>query len=220
MFQDPRTGPDSTIPLPVRRLLLWYRRSRRDLPWRGKATPYAVWVSEVMLQQTQVNAVIPYFQSFMARFPTVTDLAWAPLEEVLKIWEGMGYYARARQLHKAAALVVEGMGGHLPQTYSDLITLPGLGPYSAAAIASICFGERVPVMDGNVVRVISRFLAFDADLSRSNARSRIHEYLLGHMPRHSPGDFNQALMELGALLCRPERSNLSNLSPCHELQGP
>jgi A/G-specific adenine glycosylase len=187
----------------TRRLLRWYRRHRRALPWRRRAAPYAVWVSEVMLQQTQVKTVIPYFNRFMARFPSPRALARARLHDVLRVWEGLGYYARARNLHSAARRLAAHHSGRLPTTSRALRRLPGIGEYSAAAIASICHGEPVPAVDGNVVRVLARFLGLRVPGGASGLRRRVRAFLLPRIPRAHPGDFNQALMELGALVCRP-----------------
>src|SRR5437762_543875 len=168
----------------VRRLLAWYRKEARDLPWRRTKDPYAIWVSEVMLQQTQIATVIPYYERWMKRFPTMRALGKAKLDDVLKVWEGLGYYARARNLHRAAKSMKT-----LPRTSEDWRAVPGVGAYTAAAIASIVHGERVAVLDGNVRRVLSRLEA--RDVSEAPA------------PRGNPGDYNQALMELGQRVCTP-----------------
>ncbi|MEI6210909.1 MAG: A/G-specific adenine glycosylase [bacterium] len=188
----------------TQRLLRWYAAHRRDLPWRGHADPYAVWISEIMLQQTRVDTVCPYFERFLARFPTVATLASAPMPELLKLWEGLGYYARARNLQAAARQIVAHHHGHLPRTATALAALPGIGPYTAAAIASICFAERVPVVDGNVARVFSRYLGWSDDFRKLPARRKLADWLQPQMARvRVPGDCNQAMMELGALLCLP-----------------
>ena len=174
-------------------LLRWFRRVARDHPWRRTREPYAVWISEVMLQQTQVATVIPYYERWMRRFPTVRRLAAAPLDDVLKAWEGLGYYARARNLHKAAKAIAS---SEFPSTREAWESLPGIGPYTSAAIASIVHGERAPVRDGNVNRVVSRLLKTDDS-------ARIDEFLERAIPAKSPGDFNQALMELGQRVCVP-----------------
>lgn len=174
------------------------------MPWRGHADPYAVWVSEIMLQQTRVETVRPYFARFLSRFPTLADLAAAPTPDVLKIWEGLGYYSRARNLQAAARQVVTQHHGHVPRAAAALAALPGIGPYTAAAIASICFSERVPVVDGNVARVFSRYLGWSDDFRKFPARRKLAAWLQPQMARvPSPGDCNQAMMELGALLCLP-----------------
>lgn len=173
-------------------LLPWFDRNRQDLPWRRTTDPYKIWVSEVMLQQTQVAAVIPYYERFVRRFPTAGALARAKLESVLKLWEGLGYYARARHLHAAAARVVRDHGGRLPRTIEGLRALPGIGAYTAAAIGSIAFGIPVPVFDGNVHRVTARFYGTNDPPAPP-------------VPPGRPGDFNQAMMELGRLVCRPRK---------------
>ncbi len=187
----------------VGRLTEWYHSSRREMPWRREPTPYWVWISEIMLQQTQVETVIPYFRRFIRRFPNVRRLAAADLQEVLRSWEGLGYYARARNLHRAARLVVAESGGKLPASYEALRKLPGLGPYTAAAVASIAYGEPVPAVDGNVLRVLARFWGIDADIRQAATRLLVSERLKPIIQTTDPETFNQALMELGALVCRP-----------------
>ncbi|MFH1809961.1 MAG: A/G-specific adenine glycosylase [Pseudomonadota bacterium] len=184
-------------------LLRWYDTHRRQLPWREDPTPFKVLVSELMLQQTQVDKVVPYFERFVRRFPDFEHLAAAPLDDVLALWSGLGYYARARNLHRAAGLVVEKHGGALPSTLDALRTFPGIGPYTAGAVLSIAFAQQVPLVDGNVERVLARWLALDGD-PRAAPRKKIILDLASKLvvgPR--PGDLNQALMELGALVCRP-----------------
>jgi A/G-specific adenine glycosylase len=173
------------------------------MPWRDRPSPYRVWVSEIMLQQTRVDTAIPYFRRFVAAFPSVRALAAAAPQDVLKAWEGLGYYSRARNLQRAARQVLTLHGGRLPRTSARLRGLPGVGPYTAAAIASIAFREPCPVVDGNVLRVMARFRAIAEATHRSSVRRRIETFLASHVPRERPGDFNQAIMELGALVCRP-----------------
>jgi len=186
-------------------LLAWYDLHRRDLPWRtpkGVARdPYRVWLAEVMLQQTTVKAVIPYFEKFLARFPAVADLAAADRDEVLRLWAGLGYYSRARNLHACAIAVMERHGGEFPATAQDLKTLPGIGAYTAGAIAAIAFGERVAAVDGNVERVIARLDALDAVLPQ--AKPVIAARVTELVPKQRAGDFAEALMELGATVCTP-----------------
>lgn len=187
-------------------LLAWFRAHRREMPWRSRPAPYPVWISEIMLQQTQVATVRPYFDRFLRRFPTVRALARAEEDEVLKAWEGLGYYARARHLRRAAREVVARHGGRLPRDASGLAALPGIGPYTAAAVASICFGERVPVVDGNVARVFARLWLLADDFRRAAPRAALAARLLPALDAtESAGDLNQAMMELGALVCRPRR---------------
>lgn len=184
-------------------LLAWYDENRRILPWREKPEPYRVWVSEIMLQQTRVEAVKPYFARFMEHLPDVESLAAAEEDELLKLWEGLGYYSRARNLKAAAQQIVEQHSGKMPSEYHDLIKLKGIGSYTAGAISSIAFGHPVPAVDGNVLRVIMRLLADDSDISEASVRKRVEEDLKPVMPKDRPGDFNQALMELGATVCLP-----------------
>ena len=173
------------------------------MPWRSRPTPYRVWVSEIMLQQTQVQTVIPYFKRFVRRFPSVRRLARADLQDVLKAWEGLGYYGRARNLHAAARIVDGQRSGRLPRSVRELLKLPGVGNYTAAAIASICFDVPVPAVDGNVVRVATRLWGIADNPRQTSTRASIVLKLASCItPRH-PGDFNQAMMELGALVCRP-----------------
>ena len=186
-----------------RALLRWYRRHKRDLPWRRTTDPYAIWVSEVMLQQTRVDVATSYYERWMARFPTVASLAAASEEEVLQSWSGLGYYSRARNLHKAAKAVVDDHGGNVPGTFDGLRALPGVGSYTAGAIASIAFGKAVPAVDGNVVRVACR-IAGIRDPSKPAARRRIEAVAASWVPARGAGDWNQAVMELGATVCTPK----------------
>lgn len=179
-------------------LLDWYDANGRKLPWRQDHDPYHVWVSEIMLQQTQVNTVIPYYQRFMTEFSTVSDLAQAPEAKLMKAWEGLGYYSRARNLQKAAKQIVNERGGQWPQTAVGLQELAGIGPYTAGAIASIAFNEPVPAVDGNAFRVFSRLLEIDLDIVKPQTRP-VFEKVIGHiMSPDRPGDFNQAIMDLGS----------------------
>ncbi len=184
-----------------RRLLLWYRRNGRTLPWRETADAYPIWVSEIMLQQTQVDTVIPYYERFLKAFPDVSVLARAPLERVLKHWENLGYYSRARNLHKAAAILMETCDGRIPDTYEELIQLPGIGDYTAGAILSIAYGQALPAVDGNVRRILSRLFALRPPEDEAKALRALAACLI---PKRHPGDFNSALMDLGAALCRPK----------------
>jgi len=187
----------------MHRLLAWYRQHRRQLPWRDEPTPYRVWISEIMLQQTRVTAVQPYFARFLDRFPTLAELAAADQQDVLKAWEGLGYYSRARNLHRAAQMVIE-QGGAIPGRSEELAQLPGVGPYTAAAIASIAFGEPSPVVDGNVLRVVARHRGLRDDIGSVRTRNQIRESLVNAIRQAGdPSAFNQAMMELGALVCTP-----------------
>ncbi len=182
-------------------LLEWFDAHKRDLPWRHVDDPYAVWVSEMMLQQTQVTTVVDYFERWMARFPDVEELADAPVEEVLELWSGLGYYRRARYVHRAAQRIVKEYNAEVPSTVAQLRELPGIGPYTAGAIASIAFGKREPVVDGNVMRVISRLYAIEGDPRRAPAKEAIWKRAAEVVDPDRPGDFNQGLMELGSLVC-------------------
>src|SRR5262245_16734060 len=188
-------------------LLAWYDRHRRKLPWRAVpgevADPYRVWLSEIMLQQTTVKAVAPYFLRFTARWPTVAALAAAPLDDVLKLWAGLGYYARARNLHTCAKAVVERRGGRLPATQAELAALPGIGPYTAAAIAAIAFDAPAAAVDGNVERVVARLFAVQQELPAGKPEIRRRAEQL--VPTARAGDFAQALMDLGATICTPKK---------------
>lgn len=187
-----------------RRLLAWYRRHRRDLPWRRTRDPYAIVLSELMLQQTQVATVVPYFQRFLERFPDLQTLAGAGAQSVLHAWSGLGYYRRARNLHLFAKKVMEEYDGNVPADPEELRKLPGVGPYTAAAVASIAFNQPFACVDGNVVRVIARLTCEPGDPAGRPARKRIEQWADRLLARKAPGDFNQALMELGATLCRPK----------------
>jgi A/G-specific adenine glycosylase len=197
-------------------LLAWFRRGHRDLPWRKTQNPYAIWISEVMLQQTRTETVKGYFERFMRQFPTVTDLANAPLDDVLSLWSGLGYYSRARNLHKAAQHLRDLHGGQFPTDPSDIEQLPGIGPYTAGAIRSIAFSQAAPIVDGNVVRVFSRLFALDERLDSPAGKTLYWTLARALLPnaappgtppktQNDPGDTNQALMELGATVCLPKR---------------
>lgn len=195
----------------VRPLLGWYDRNARILPWRSEPTPYRVWVSEIMLQQTRVEAVKPYFERFTGELGGVRELAECPEDQLLKLWEGLGYYNRVRNMQKAAVVVMEQYGGELPADYGKLLSLPGIGPYTAGAIASIAFGLPVPAVDGNVLRVLSRVTLCGDDILRQSVKSRWEKDTARILPKDRPGDFNQALMELGAVVCVP-----NGLPKCEE----
>ncbi|NOZ12512.1 MAG: A/G-specific adenine glycosylase [Acidobacteria bacterium] len=185
-------------------LICWFRKCRRDLPWRENRTLYRVWVSEVMLQQTRVDTVIPYFLRFLDRFPDVSALAKADLQDVLKLWEGLGYYARARNLHRAARKITDEFSGIIPPDPERFRSLPGVGPYISAAVMSIACGYPLPVVDGNVLRAVCRIFALKDDISRPSAKKKVAALLTKQIPETQPGDFNEALMELGATVCTPK----------------
>lgn len=192
------------IPLISASLHEWYAQNKRDLPWRHSQDPYHIWLSEVILQQTRVEQGLPYYHSFVAAFPTVEDLAMAPEDEVMKLWQGLGYYSRARNLHRAAKIVTNEFGGRFPNTKDGLLTLPGVGPYTAAAIASIAFEEAAPVVDGNVIRVISRLFGISAPVDSPATLREIHALAKSLLAEHKPSVHNQAMMEFGALQCTPK----------------
>ena len=198
-------------------LLFWYGRAARVLPWRDHPEPYRVWVSEIRLQQTRVEAVKPYFERFLAALPTVSDLARAPEEQLLKLWEGLGYYSRARNLQKAARIMAERYGGEVPASYEELLALPGIGEYTAGAISSIAFGIPVPAVDGNVLRVVSRLSADDSDIGNPALKKDVAARLRRILPEGRAGDFNQAMMELGATVCLPNGAPLCGECPLSSL---
>ena len=188
-------------------LLLWYLQNKRDLPWRNTTNPYPIWLSEIMLQQTRVAQGMPYFLKFTDAFPTVFDLANADEETVLKLWQGLGYYSRARNMHKTAQIIVNEWNGNFPNNYRDLLKLKGIGEYTAAAIASFAFNEIVPVVDGNVFRVLSRYFDVETDITSSSARKEFTLLANELIPHDNPAMFNQAIMEFGALQCVPKNPN-------------
>jgi A/G-specific adenine glycosylase len=199
----PETGTDNGARL-RQALLAWYEANKRDLPWRRSRDPYAIWVSEIMLQQTRVAVVVDRYQAFLASFPTLAALAAAPEQDVLALWSGLGYYRRARMLHKAAQFVVNHQNGKLPETAAELRLLPGIGTYTAAAIASIACDERIAVVDGNVERVLCRLRGWEATgTSGAVLRRRVEVAADELVDPERPGDFNQAMMELGAMVCLP-----------------
>ncbi|MCA6078615.1 A/G-specific adenine glycosylase [Fulvivirga sedimenti] len=183
-------------------ILQWYEKFKRDLPWRKTTDPYKIWLSEIILQQTRVNQGLPYYHKFTELFPDIYALSAASEKEVLKAWEGLGYYSRARNLHQCAKIICEKHGGFFPNSYQKLLDLPGIGPYTAAAIASFCYNEPVAVVDGNVFRVLARLYAIDADIRVSQKLFR--EIAQQLIPHDTPGTFNQAIMEFGALQCTPQ----------------
>jgi len=201
IFWDEKQPRKASITRP---LLRWFTRQARDLPWRRTKDPYAIWISEIMLQQTQVATAQPYYERFLHRFPTVQKLARARLDTVLKLWEGLGYYSRARHLHQAAKTIVARHGGHVPRDMDALLALPGIGAYTAGAIASIAFGHREPVLDGNVMRVFCRLFRIRENPRQSAIQKELWLLARRLLPAKRAGDFNEALMELGAELCQPQ----------------
>ena len=184
-------------------LLLWYEQNKRSLPWRDEVSPYRVWISEIMLQQTRVEAVKPYFARFTISLPDIKALAECEEERLLKLWEGLGYYNRVRNMQTAARTVMEEFGGELPADYEKLLTLKGIGHYTAGAIASIAYGIPVPAVDGNVLRILMRLTEDDSDIMKQSVKTKVEQELLKIMPKGRAGAFNQALMELGATVCVP-----------------
>ena len=210
----PRCLPDLLLP--------WYEENKRELPWRQDQQPYHVWLSEIMLQQTRVEAVKPYYQRFLATLPEIRDLASCDDETLLKLWEGLGYYSRARNLRKAAKMIITEYGGIFPCTYEEILKLPGIGEYTAGAIASICFDQRTPAVDGNVLRVITRLSAYYGDILDQKVKREISRALADIYPEHNSGRFTQALMELGAVVCiprgKPECANCPLINLCNAYQ--
>lgn len=194
-------------------LLQWYQENKREMPWRKEASPYHVWVSEIMLQQTRIEAVIGYYDRFLKQLPDVKALADAEEEQLLKLWEGLGYYNRVRNMQKAARIMVERYDGELPADYDLLLGLPGIGSYTAGAIASIAYKIPVPAVDGNVLRVVMRFLNCRDDIMRQSVRKKMERSLMRVIPEETPGQFNEALMELGEVICIPNGAPLCEKCP-------
>jgi len=190
-------------------LIAWYLQNKRDLPWRHTIDPYPIWLSEIMLQQTRVTQGMPYFFAFTKAFPTVFDLANASEEQVLKLWQGLGYYSRARNLHKTAQIVAFERNGIFPNNYKDLLQLKGIGEYTAAAIASFSYNEAVPVVDGNVFRVLARYFDIETDIANASAKKEFAALAYELMPKDNPATFNQAMMEFGAIQCVPKNPDCS-----------
>ncbi|MDO5336592.1 MAG: A/G-specific adenine glycosylase [Eubacteriales bacterium] len=201
----------------VEPLTEWYRKNKRSLPWRDQNNAYYTWVSEIMLQQTRVEAVKPYFTGFIKELPDIEALRVCPEDKLMKLWEGLGYYNRVRNMQKAAAEVTEKYKGRLPADYGELLSLTGIGSYTAGAIASIAYGIPVPAVDGNVLRVISRITENSSDIKKQSVKKQIEEELLKVMPKDYPGDFNQALMELGAVVCVPNGAAKCKECPINNL---
>ena len=187
-----------------KKLLTWFKKYQRKMPWRGIDDPYRIWVSEVMLQQTQVKKVVAYYERFIERFPDVQQLAVAPLQDVLKVWEGLGYYARARNLHKAAQLIIKELDGEIPSDYATFRKLPGVGDYSAAAVQSIAFNTPHAAVDGNIKRVLARLYLMEAPINETSSAKSFQQKADDLLDQKEPGLFNQAMMDLGATICRPQ----------------
>jgi A/G-specific adenine glycosylase len=192
------------------RLITWYKNNKRDLPWRNTSDPYQIWLSEIILQQTRVNQGLPYFNKFVSQYPTVYDLAKAPEDEVMRLWQGLGYYSRARNLHECAKLVVKEYDGKFPESYQELQKLKGVGKYTAAAIASFAFGQSVPVVDGNVFRVLARYFDIADDIAQPKSFNTFFNIAKEVIPEEDASTFNQAIMELGATICTPKKFDCEN----------
>ncbi|MCU0656453.1 MAG: A/G-specific adenine glycosylase [Polyangiaceae bacterium] len=205
MSKPPAADAPAPRPGLAAELIAWFDRSARDLPWRTNRTGYRVWVSEIMLQQTRVSTVIPYYERFLAAFPTLRDLAAADIEQVLALWSGLGYYRRARGLHEGARDVVARFQGELPADVEQLLSIKGIGPYTAGAIASLAFGIQTPLVDGNVIRVLARLFAIQEDARQARVQKQIWALAGSLVPQDRPGAFNEALMELGATTCLPQQ---------------
>lgn len=190
-------------------ILTWYKSNPRDLPWRETQDPYLIWLSEIILQQTRVAQGLPYYYKFTAAYPTIENLATAPEEEVLRLWQGLGYYSRARNLHFCAKQIWFEMGGRFPQTYTELLKLKGVGSYTASAISSFAFGEVKAVVDGNVFRVLARYFGIETDIASSKAKIEFEALANEIIPTNTPGEFNQAMMDFGARQCIPKSPNCS-----------
>lgn len=193
------------------KLISWYLQNKRELPWRETKNPYAIWLSEIILQQTRVAQGMPYYNAFLTQYPTVFDLANAPEDDVMRLWQGLGYYSRARNLHASAKIVATTYNGDFPNTYIELLQLKGVGEYTAAAIASIAFDEVVPVVDGNVFRVLSRVFGITSDISTNTTKKEFQQLAQTLIPKDNPATFNQAIMDFGATQCTPKGTDCS---PC------
>lgn len=198
-------------------IIEWYQKNKRELPWRKEKNPYHIWLSEIMLQQTRIEAVKQYYERFLKQLPTIEDLAEVDEEELLKLWEGLGYYNRARNLKKAAQVIQEKYNGQMPKHYNELIELPGIGEYTAGAISSIAYDEPVPAVDGNVLRVVSRLVGSKKDILDSKTKKEFTQKLKEIMPKKYTGDFNEGLMELGEVVCIPNGEPLCEKCPLQEI---
>ena len=189
----------------AKHLLAWYEHHKRPLPWRGDRDPYKIWLSEIILQQTRVAQGLPYYERFITTYPTIYDLAKASEQDILHLWQGLGYYSRARRLHQCSRYIVDNLDGTFPTSYEKLLPLPGIGPYTAGAIASIAFNEPTPVVDGNVYRVLSRLFGLEDDIASTTGQKVFRQLAATLVPKQAPGTYNQALMEFGALHCTPQQ---------------
>lgn len=198
-------------------IIEWYQKNKRELPWRKEKNPYHIWLSEIMLQQTRIEAVKQYYERFLKQLPTIDDLAKVEEEDLLKLWEGLGYYNRARNLKKAAQVIQEKYNGQMPKHYNELIELPGIGEYTAGAISSIAYDEPVPAVDGNVLRVVSRLIGSKKDILDSKTKKEFTQKLKEVMPKKYTGDFNEGLMELGEVVCIPNGEPLCEKCPLQEI---
>ncbi|MBR9913255.1 MAG: A/G-specific adenine glycosylase [Algicola sp.] len=200
-------------------LTRWYSANKRSLPWRSTKNPYHIWLSEIIMQQTQVKQGLPYYEAFVTQFPTVFDLAKAPEESVLKLWQGLGYYSRARNLHASAKFIVNELHGIFPNTYNDLLKLKGVGDYTASAVASICFDEPCAVVDGNVYRVLSRYFGIDTPINSTKGIKEFKALASTLIDEQHPGDYNQAIMEFGAIQCKPSNPDCTVCPLKHSCQA-
>ena len=191
----------------VQQLLTWFKKNKRNLPWRNTKNSYKIWISEIMLQQTQVKQAIPYYKRFLKKFPTIRDVAAAHLDDILKVWEGLGYYRRARYIHESSKIIVDKFNGKIPKDYATLKTLPGFGPYTCGAVLSIAFELPYPAVDGNVIRVISRLFRIESDINVTETKNKITSIVKELIPTNSVSQFTQGLMEMGAIICKPIRPN-------------
>ena len=200
-------------------IISWYRKNKRDLPWRKTCDPYHIWVSEIILQQTRVQQGLNYYYDFIRNYPTIEHLANAPLQNVLKVWQGLGYYSRARNMHETAEIIMDKYGGRFPDEYSNIKSLKGVGEYTAAAIASIAFKKAYPVIDGNVYRVLSRYYAIDLSIDNSQGKKYFRKIAESLLDKNNPGDFNQAMMELGATVCQTSHPKCPECPLSNECQA-
>ncbi|WP_375579469.1 A/G-specific adenine glycosylase [Marivirga tractuosa] len=200
-------------------LINWYKNNKRDLPWRNTTDPYKIWLSEIILQQTRVNQGLPYYNKFVSQYPKVLDLAKAPEDEVMRLWQGLGYYSRARNLHECAKSVVKDYNSEFPKAYNELLKLKGVGKYTAAAIASFAFEQAVPVVDGNVFRVLARYFDVSDDISQPKTFTKFFNIAKELIPDDYAASFNQAMMELGATICTPKKPDCENCPLSQECEA-